>query len=414
MTLFPPRQTVLRSALKWMINVVAILVTLEISSRYFTNQNDKIVVLKDSCHVIKPGLDMKKINNESGRLVRVQTNSLGFRDREPVIPKPHGISRIAIVGDSFVAGMQVESQERFSELLEHRLHEEDSLNHWEVLNFGVMGTGPVDQHLRYLHYIRQCEPDIVILCFGMEQDFAGSDLNPHRSLADTQRETVPTDNRSAEFSVQNMDFVAFKSFLDSNLKFYEWQKARMDFLKYRLAPTVNYHPASRTIHKFEKYYFAPLTVQQQESVQYLTELLPEFRDDVESDGAKFLMVGLPTGISVYEETWQNLVHRAREQGFTRTPSRDQPINLLSSICNKTGIPLLPLEQKFRRGYESGELETHRNLNYNRKGHLTPYGHEVVENFLYEFLQSQPSWREPAKNTSEQPQQIAEEFPTKKF
>jgi len=212
-----PKSRLLKLTMKWSINVFAILLTLEICCRYFTNQDDTIVVQNEACKTLIPNLDMKKSNAESGRLVRIQTNSLGFRDRDPVNPKPNGISRIAVIGDSFVEAIQVESQERFSNLLENRLQREHSSMNWEVLNFGVMSTGPVDQHLRYLQHVRQCEPDIVILCFGMEQDFAGSDLNPHRSLADTQRETVPTDNRSAEFSVQNMDFVAFKSFLDSNL-----------------------------------------------------------------------------------------------------------------------------------------------------------------------------------------------------
>ncbi|MDB4638237.1 SGNH/GDSL hydrolase family protein, partial [bacterium] len=370
--------------------------------QYFTNQENNIVIRNRSTLTLIPNIDMMKINIESGQLVHIQTNSLGFRDHEPAIPKPKGISRIAIIGDSYVDAIQVESEHRFSDILEQQLENETNRNNdWEVINFGVMSTGPLDQHLRYLHHIRQCEPDIVILCFGMEQDLGGSDLQTSRTRRNTLKERSPTE-------LQEQAFVGFKSFLDSNIKLYEWQKARVDFLKHRLVPIFNYRSLSRPIHHNDTYYFDPLTTEQEQSINQLAEMLLKFRSDVVADSAIFLIVGMPTGITVYDDTWQALVDNAHEQGYTQQMSRNQPIEILSSICEKVGIPLLPLELQFQKGYESGELDSKQNIHYNRKGHLTPFGHEVVADSLYKFLQSQPWWNQPAENSLQPAQHIAVE------
>ena len=67
------------------------------------------------------------------------TNSLGFRDREHARAKPPGVTRVAILGDSFVAGLAVGADKILHEVLEARLvgHSPQT----EVLAFGVVGYG---------------------------------------------------------------------------------------------------------------------------------------------------------------------------------------------------------------------------------------------------------------------------------
>jgi len=88
----------------------------------------------------------------------VRINSLGYRGREVLLPKPRGIRRIAFIGDSNTFGYGVQEGERFSDLLAQK-----SKAGTEILNLGVFGYG-TDQEAIYLEAngIRFA-PDIVVL-----------------------------------------------------------------------------------------------------------------------------------------------------------------------------------------------------------------------------------------------------------
>lgn len=71
----------------------------------------------------------------------LEINEHGMRQREIAKNKPAGTTRIAVVGDSFVWGIGVKNEDRFTELVEQ------DLQATEVLNFGVVGYGPIQYHL---------------------------------------------------------------------------------------------------------------------------------------------------------------------------------------------------------------------------------------------------------------------------
>jgi hypothetical protein len=94
---------------------------------------------------------------------RVRTNSLGIRaDREFEIERVPGISRIVIIGDSFMWGEGVANEETFASRLEN------NLSGTEVINLGVHGYGTDQQRLRLHELGFRFEPDVVILGFYEE------------------------------------------------------------------------------------------------------------------------------------------------------------------------------------------------------------------------------------------------------
>jgi lysophospholipase L1-like esterase len=91
-----------------------------------------------------------------------QTNSLGLRDdRELAIPKPAGLARILILGDSMTEGYYAE--DTVSVRLEARLKELFPGTPYEVINAGCSSYSPLLAYLRLKHQLAHLNPDLVIL-----------------------------------------------------------------------------------------------------------------------------------------------------------------------------------------------------------------------------------------------------------
>ena len=88
--------------------------------------------------------------------VWVRHNSMGFRDREHE-PKRHPV--LAILGDSYVYGFNVDQKERFSELLGQKMPG------WEIYNLGVSGYGTDQEYLLLRKLFDPIQPDAVLLIF---------------------------------------------------------------------------------------------------------------------------------------------------------------------------------------------------------------------------------------------------------
>lgn len=104
---------------------------------------------------------------EATRLIHIQNNADGFRDR------PHGPKtkkRIAFVGDSYVWGYDVEQNERFTEKLQRLLPD------WEVLNLGVSGYGNDQELILLQKWFARYQPDVVFLEF-CDNDMVEDRLN---------------------------------------------------------------------------------------------------------------------------------------------------------------------------------------------------------------------------------------------
>ncbi len=95
--------------------------------------------------------------NKDGRNLTIVANRDGFRSRRE-LQERDARTRIVVLGDSFVFGLGVEENERFTELLEQ------NEPGWRVDNLGMMGFG-TDLMLRTLETVGlKCHPQIVLFC----------------------------------------------------------------------------------------------------------------------------------------------------------------------------------------------------------------------------------------------------------
>ena len=109
----------------------------------------------------------------------VQTNSLGYRDREPAAGASDGRPGVLFLGDSFTWGDEVGLDERYTSLLEASCWEVcDRLPAIRAINHGIIGYGTAQSLLNYLLHRRLWPPhDVVILAV-----YTGNDLNDNAEV----------------------------------------------------------------------------------------------------------------------------------------------------------------------------------------------------------------------------------------
>ncbi|MCA9771871.1 MAG: SGNH/GDSL hydrolase family protein [Myxococcales bacterium] len=103
----------------------------------------------------------------------VEINAEGFRDRSHVVAKPAGTYRVAVLGDSFTAGTEVDRDATFPSVVERSLAECGALGgrRPEILNFGCGGYGTAQELLVLREVVWKYAPDLVILAV-----FTGNDI----------------------------------------------------------------------------------------------------------------------------------------------------------------------------------------------------------------------------------------------
>ncbi len=92
-------------------------------------------------------------------------NERGFRDRPRPVPKPAGVRRVAILGDSIAFGWGVAAEERYGNRLENLLNADatTSTARWEVLNFAVPGYNSMMELATLRSAALEFSPDLLVV-----------------------------------------------------------------------------------------------------------------------------------------------------------------------------------------------------------------------------------------------------------
>ncbi len=110
-------------------------------------------------------------------------NQYGFREREFAVPKPKGVCRIMVLGDSFTWGTKVWAEERYTTILETYLNSAYPDKKFEVLNFGMSGASTTQERDFLEDYKDVVQPDLIVLGFVL------NDPQPRRHNYSIERET---------------------------------------------------------------------------------------------------------------------------------------------------------------------------------------------------------------------------------
>jgi len=96
---------------------------------------------------------------------KVINNRYGFRERDFSEPKPTGVFRIMILGDSLTWGAGLRTEQRFSYLLEKNLKDRLFSENIEVLNFGFPSSDTLQEMNCLNEFIDIVKPDLLVVCF---------------------------------------------------------------------------------------------------------------------------------------------------------------------------------------------------------------------------------------------------------
>jgi lysophospholipase L1-like esterase len=131
---------------------------------------------------MRPNLEFRFASPYHGYDAEVRTNSRGLRGAEVVVPRPAGLFRVLLLGDSMVAGLEVDEDETFGAVCAGILQ---TRRPTEVVNAGVRGY-ELDNIIGYLQTDGlRLDPDVVVYFFT-DNDLA-SDPDPAPKVSDSTR-----------------------------------------------------------------------------------------------------------------------------------------------------------------------------------------------------------------------------------
>lgn len=373
-----PRTLLLLKQLILTVTVLIILaVGLEIGTRLLTDitpplfRNDPILG-----KTYRPGFHDEVFASESGQNVDMRFNRSGMRGGDIPYVKLPGVRRIAVIGDSFTAAMAVCESDTAVHVLQEMLTKTHPETRWEVMNCGISGSSTGQELVLYQEVVRKYQPDIVICAFCVWNDFGDNcrrlTSSPHRIYfdLDAQRELyrLPMSASRSQLS----------AWLNANSRFYVWQKRATNIVKTKVEKKM------RAQSKCKLIYCAEIDEQLEHAWALTERLIEEFKEDVEKDGAEFVLAILPAAEQVYEESWQQVVQLAGERASHF--DKDYPRRRLKELADRIGLQIIDLQLPFRQATPNHSIE-HREewLYFGGRGHLNVAGNRLFAQHMHRFL-----------------------------
>ena len=288
--------------------------------------------------------------NESGEYMIYDSDEHGFNNPTGI----WGKNRLDIVtiGDSFIHGYCVKSEENVASLLR--------VVHEATLNLGIAGAGPLTELAIVKEYLGDLEPRTILWFYYEGNDLA--DLTQETTQRDGLRKYLGTDYRQEILMKQNAIDAVLSQFMDG-----EMAKLERGFQKRRV-------PAFFTLRRLRAK-IAKLNVEppdcraiNEDALSLFEQILADAKGYIAQWGGNMYLVYLPE--------WERYVdiESCTEQYFD--DKRVQPFDAILSIAQQVGVPMIDITEAFSaHGAPLSLWETRRMP----VGHYNAAGYEVVAN-----------------------------------
>ncbi|MGE0707373.1 MAG: SGNH/GDSL hydrolase family protein [Planctomycetota bacterium] len=286
--------------------------------------------------------------------VKVQWNAAGWHDVEHAREKAAGVLRVLVLGDSFVEGQQVSTDELFHRRLEAALRERLG-RPVEAIALGWSGWGQRDQLQALVRQGLAYAPDLVLGEFLPANDVRDNDPELKRAA---ERELVrsswarPVQLDAARKGLYLLERLAGR--LDGALRKLGGETGWLDDLVYEEHP-----------HR--------LAADWQAAWQRTEELFVQLDAAARQGGARFAVVIFP---SIFE------ANGVAEAGPDRTPDRSYPARRVAARCAAAKIPCLDLTPSFAA---AGDAAARSALYWPGDLHWKAAGHALAAGATAEWL-----------------------------
>jgi len=334
-------------------------------------------------HRLKPNQSYHFTSKEFD--VTVRTNRFGLRGPDPVVPKPAGIIRILMLGDSFTFGFPVKDDEAFCSLIERGLKAKGYPV--EVINGGVSGYSPTLEYISLRDQFLAFQPDLVILWYDrgdLQEDY----WFQKNLVYDEAGQILRCDPRYTNGVFDWREWVRNHSALAKYLDI----KLLRTIDKIRVLGLGGY---SKVILRGERAKVAIARLKREQKSEDLPiydrffmiretttpELLNRYwhlsayyvlmiRDLLAQRGIPFILGTYPYGVTVGPDQW---AEGRTFWGFERGKTYHSPAarELFQRFAAFEDIPLIRTTRSFRAAAKTEKLY------YDWDGHMTPAGHRVL-------------------------------------
>ena len=340
----------------------------------------------------------------------VRINSEGLRDREHSKLKPANTVRIAVIGDSFAEAMHVPQEDSFWSVMEKRLQPCTRFGgrQVEVINFGVSGYGTAQELITLRQKTWEYSPDIVLLAVTTLNDFIDNSralktsndipyfvLRDGNLVLDDSFKETPVFR--SKWSSRNSSWNRLGRWLRQNLRvvqlLHQTQAQIKNLLDQRRQqqrtpqPLPGQQSPQRTGEADPDYlmFSEPNDPQVKEAWEVTDKLIVQMRDEVQSRGAKFLVVTLSYGIQVHPDAKarQDFLQRV---GGTDIFYPDKRINALGERASFTVLNLAPDLQRYAEEHRTFLHGFGKDLG---GGHWNAFGHRQAGEIIAQRLCSEP-------------------------
>jgi hypothetical protein len=311
----------------------------------------------------RPGAGWKKTSEYTSW---IEVNSKSLRGAEIDYPKPAGEQRILVLGDSFTFAEQVNQHETFTQRLEDRLNAEGGGQRHRVLNAGSNGWATANELVYLAKEGVRFKPDVVVVAF-----YLGNDVSDN-----FRRIATVTDAVQADLALRGADsFEGPRRILRKSELYTVFESGVLAKLPWWQGDGGSY-PSDRK---------PPRDLAEAEEAWTITErLLDRMRDVAESQGARFVVMVVPTATAVVQRGGTGEKDADQDDEDTdgdQRPGFEDPHSQLAALVGRSNLTTLDLLPAFRRA----DNRIKERLYFRQNAHWTAAGHGVTADELYDFL-----------------------------
>jgi lysophospholipase L1-like esterase len=336
----------------------------------------------------------------------VRINNDGLRDQEHTFAKPADTFRIAVIGDSYPEAFPVSLEQSFWWVMGNKLQQchPFPVANVEVINFGVSGYGTAQELLTLREHVWRYSPDLVLLALTTNNDITDNlralkktDEIPYFVYQDNQLKLDDSFMTTRAFRLRQSRLSRFGRWLRDNSRLVQAITQGHHGLKALLSAwqAKHSHPAvtpampgtqpgapprrsdllsrSQELGTDNLIYLEPANEVWNDAWSVTEKLLSEMRDEVNSHGAKFLIVTLSNGPQALPKP------AAREDFKQRFGITDlfYPERRITSLGVKEGIPVIALAPELQQFAEQNNVFLHGFGENLGNGHWNAQGHRVA-------------------------------------